>query len=297
MFFYRFGAVVRELRGRLHMTQEELAAGICSVSTIAKIESGTQMPSGRVAEALLRRLKGAGCFFTGFSRASELEELCCWEKTLIRAKQSREGESLFEQQFYAYVRLLDRMMQPTDHALILLELMEILSMSMPLEELYAETAKRKTYTYLELYMLNNIALQFYRLGSYEHAMRILQHLHRYLQEWHHYGDVGRFLYPVICNNLSAVMLFLDQPSQAHIVCNLGISKALGGGSLLALPELYGNLSDILYALHETSKAQQAYARMSALHEMLSEMLSGQDTWQDVTQQMLLQSGGLLRAYE
>ena len=86
MIYYRLGEVIRELRSRLHMTQEELAAGICSVSTIAKIESGSQMTSGRVADALLRRLKDAGCFFTGFSQPRELEELCSWERTLERAK-------------------------------------------------------------------------------------------------------------------------------------------------------------------------------------------------------------------
>ena len=72
MVYYRLGDVIRELRDRLHMTQEELAAGICSVSSIAKIEKGSQMPSGRVAEALLRRLKDSGCFFTGFAQPEEL---------------------------------------------------------------------------------------------------------------------------------------------------------------------------------------------------------------------------------
>ena len=39
MVYYKLADVVRELRSRLNMTQEELAAGICSVSSIAKIES------------------------------------------------------------------------------------------------------------------------------------------------------------------------------------------------------------------------------------------------------------------
>ena len=80
MVYYRLGDVIKELRDRLHMTQEELADGICSVSSVAKIEGGSQMPSGRIAEALLRRLKDAGCFFTGFAQAQELEELYSWEQ-------------------------------------------------------------------------------------------------------------------------------------------------------------------------------------------------------------------------
>lgn len=270
MIYYRLGEVIRELRSRLHMTQEELAAGICSVSTIAKIESGSQMPSGRVAEALLRRLKDTGCFFTGFSQTKELEELCSWERILERAKRNRVGDSLFEQQFYAYVRILDRVRQTTDHALVLLELMEVLVMSMPLDELYDETARRRTYTYLELYILNSIALQFYYLGSYDHAMRIFERLHEYLQEWHRYGDVGRYLYPVVCNNLAAVRLIQGYAHPARMVCDAGINKCLSTGMMLVLPELYGNLSNILYTLEEQHEAQQAYARMRTLTEMLAE---------------------------
>ncbi len=270
MIYYRLGEVIRELRSRLHMTQEELAAGICSVSTIAKIESGSQMPSGRVAEALLRRLKDTGCFFTGFSQTKELEELCSWERILERAKRNRVGDSLFEQQFYAYVRILDRTQQTTDHALVLLELMEVLVMSMPLDELYDETARRRTYTYLELYILNSIALQFYYLGSYDHAMRIFERLHEYLQEWHRYGDVGRYLYPVVCNNLAAARLIQGYAHPARIVCDAGINKCLSTGMMLVLPELYGNLSNILYTLEEQHEAQQAYARMRTLSEMLAE---------------------------
>ena len=172
MIYYRLGEVIRELRSRLHMTQEELAAGICSVSTIAKIESGSQMPSGRVADALL-----------------------------------------------------------------LLELMETLVMSMPLEELYDETAQRRTYTYLELYMLNSIALQFYYLDSYDHAMRILERLYEYLQEWHRYGEIGRYLYPVVCNNLAAVKLVQGYARPARQLCDAGISKCLNTGMMLPLPEL------------------------------------------------------------
>ena len=270
MIYYRLGEVIRELRSRLHMTQEELAAGICSVSTIAKIECGSQMPSGRVAEALLRRLKDTGCFFTGFSQTKELEELCSWERILERAKRNRVGDSLFEQQFYAYVRILDRVQQTTDHALVLLELMEVLVMSMPLDELYDETARRRTYTYLELYILNSIALQFYYLGSYDHAMRIFERLHEYLQEWHRYGDVGRYLYPVVCNNLAAVRLIQGYAHPARMVCDAGINKCLSTGMMLVLPELYGNLSNILYTLEEQHEAQQAYARMRTLTEMLAE---------------------------
>ena len=274
MIYYRLGDVIRELRDRLHMTQEELAAGICSVSSIAKIEKGSQMPSGHVAEALLRRLKDSGCFFTGFSQPEELLELRDWEHVLEQAKSSRKRGSLFEDQFYAYVLLTDHMKENTDHAVLLLELMEILVMSMPLEELYDESARRRTYTYLELYILNSIAVQFYYMESFEPANRILERIYEYLKNWHAHGELGRYLLPVVCNNLAAVKLTNGLVYPARILCDAGISCCLNAGLLVPLPSLYGNLSNVLYALHETADAQQAYSRMSVLRGMLSERVEG-----------------------
>lgn len=269
MVYYRLGDVIRELRDRLHMTQEELAAGICSVSSVAKIEKGSQMPSGRVAEALLRRLKDSGCFFTGFWQAEELLELKSWEHVLMHAGSDEKKGSLFDDQFYAYVRVTERMNTDTDHAVLLLELMKILVMSMPLEELYNESAVRRTYTYLELFILNSIAVQFYYMESFEAANRILERVHEYLKKWHADGETGRYLLPVVCNNLAVVKLSTGLVYPARAFCDAGISCCLNAGLLVPLPSLYGNLSNVLYALNETAEAQQAYSRMRVLRGILS----------------------------
>jgi transcriptional regulator with XRE-family HTH domain len=270
MVYYRLGDVIRELRERLHLTQEELADGICSVSSVAKIEGGSQMPSGRVADALLRRLKDSGCFFTGFSRVEELEQLQSWEQVLVWAKQSRSRGSLFEEQFYAYALVIERMKRSNDHALLLLELMETLVLSMPLDELYTESSKRRTYTYLELYILNSIAVQFYYMESLDAAERILERVHGYLLEWQMDGEGGRNLFPAICNNLAAVRLATGSVGCARELCMSGINRCLNAGMLLPLPALYGNLSNALASLHKTGAAQQAYSRMRMLQEMLAE---------------------------
>lgn len=53
---YPIGRLIAEMRNRQGLSQEELASGICSVSTISKIENGAQMPKRKVYEALLQRL-------------------------------------------------------------------------------------------------------------------------------------------------------------------------------------------------------------------------------------------------
>ena len=50
------GEIIRSLRKKACLSQEELADGICSPVSISRIENGAQMPSGTVLEALLARL-------------------------------------------------------------------------------------------------------------------------------------------------------------------------------------------------------------------------------------------------
>ncbi|MDE5590945.1 MAG: helix-turn-helix domain-containing protein [Acetatifactor sp.] len=50
------GDVIRSLRKKAGLSQEELADGICSPVSVSRIENGAQMPSGMVLEALLARL-------------------------------------------------------------------------------------------------------------------------------------------------------------------------------------------------------------------------------------------------
>ncbi len=50
------GNMIREMRRRANLTQEQLASGICSAVSISRIENGAQMPSGKVLNAILSRL-------------------------------------------------------------------------------------------------------------------------------------------------------------------------------------------------------------------------------------------------
>lgn len=50
------GDIIRNLRKRKHMTQEQLSEGICSPVSVSRIENGTQMPSSQILDALLSKL-------------------------------------------------------------------------------------------------------------------------------------------------------------------------------------------------------------------------------------------------
>ena len=56
MAFYKIGNVIRKRRIDLNLTQEELSFGICSVSTLSKIENGERYPNKKNFDALMQRL-------------------------------------------------------------------------------------------------------------------------------------------------------------------------------------------------------------------------------------------------
>ena len=53
---YYIGELIKKRRKELHLTQEQLAEGICEAVTISRIENGYQTPSHHRLLALLQRL-------------------------------------------------------------------------------------------------------------------------------------------------------------------------------------------------------------------------------------------------
>lgn len=56
MAIFPLGAIIRNRREELGLTQEDLADGICSVPTLSRIENGERMPLTNIYEMLMQRL-------------------------------------------------------------------------------------------------------------------------------------------------------------------------------------------------------------------------------------------------
>ena len=66
MEYYEIGGIIRDARLRHQMTQEELAFGICAVSTLSKIENGSRIPYARTFESLMSRMGEPVGLYTSF---------------------------------------------------------------------------------------------------------------------------------------------------------------------------------------------------------------------------------------
>lgn len=87
MDYFILGEVVREARKRCGLTQEELAFGICSVSTLSKIENGIRIPRNRTFEALMERMGETYDHFRFYEEKRELKR----RKLLNKMTQAARG--------------------------------------------------------------------------------------------------------------------------------------------------------------------------------------------------------------
>lgn len=272
MVYYQLGDVVGELRSRVHMTQEELADGICSVSSISRIERGNQMPSGHITEEIFARLGMDANFFVGFGSAYELEYLQNWEYLLYWAHNQNGRENQVTKQLLEYVLAVEIQGNKGSDNQVMGMLLEALSLSLSLEEIYRENS-RQLYTYQELHIMSSLAVEYYRLDNLEIAIRILSKLYKYMKNQYVDSRIKMHLYPVVLNNLSIMKLKDRKYTEALGYCREGIAVSLQMGQMKPLPYLYGSMCSICDSAGKKQAADKAYYRMQQMIEIMEDNLS------------------------
>lgn len=71
MAILQFGYVIQKRREKLGLSQEELSDGICSVTTLSRLENGTRMPTKNHFEMILQRLGYSDMFLDNYVSKKE----------------------------------------------------------------------------------------------------------------------------------------------------------------------------------------------------------------------------------
>lgn len=69
-----FGEVIRGIRKAKGMTQEEVAEGICSASSLSKMENDSQVPSRQKFQKIMERLGETGYSYAYFFSIRDIEK-------------------------------------------------------------------------------------------------------------------------------------------------------------------------------------------------------------------------------
>lgn len=270
MAYYSIGHLVAEMRRRRGVSQEELAAGICSVSTVSKIENGIQTPSRKVCEGLLQRLgvsaQSYGLYIGDTDlRKSEIEEQIMrslasgrYEEAEVLLQQyesmeQKRGENVMEKQFCLYVRGCLEQEQHKNLQLAEEMLLQAIRLSIP--QLDLEHMERiRLLMNEEIIILHRLANLFHETGSTVKAKRIQFFLKEYLETVSIENFIIMQIYPKIISKLACWMEQDGRFEDELELSECGLDACVKWGRLTEYPMLLETKGYALLALNRVEEA-------------------------------------------
>lgn len=284
MALYHIGNFIKNKRIELGLTQEEFAEGLCSVTTLSRLENGGQSPRSGTLRALLQRLgySDAAFFYTAGSEEYEIVEIQFKVRQAIRKKEYDTAKKFLDKlaQYQAYFTVSDR------------QSFEIMDTALRERELSAdefierlESALRLTrpnynrnrlplaFTYEEATAMNGIAGYLGLKGDYDAAIDMYTQLKRYYE-----GKVADPLeatrgLPVILYNLSKFLGLSGRYDECIEICLQGIRLAKESGEVHLLPRTLYNYAWSLVRRGrkgDLESAKQAAREAYLLSELLED---------------------------
>lgn len=188
---YQFGNLLHDLRTEKQITQAVLCQGLCTKSTLSKIENNTQIADPALAETLLQRLGISDVPFSFFSNNnySRLHEL---RLLLIhsRNKDAQKIETYLQEMdtlltdtpspVYRQYFLLKKATYRKDHANHIDDLRNALKITLPDFQISKIADYRLSWN--ELTILNNLAAAYTESGDYIKSIKYIYMILDYLTE-------------------------------------------------------------------------------------------------------------------
>lgn len=236
MSYYPLGHIIKNRREELQLSQEELADGICSVSTLSRIENGERMPSKNHYEMLMQRL--------GYSALS-LDYFTDKQDFIIHELKFKIRHAYIEKQFDLCQKLLEEFdalsgeRDPVDVQFIALYDTLLHEKQIPVTEKlegleaalrltcpqYGDGFEPKVLSYEEIIILNNIAINYEAVGKRPRAIELLYAIKNYYDRQISSAEESLRTQPMILYNLSANLGMAGRYDECIAVCDEAISLA------------------------------------------------------------------------
>lgn len=271
MSVFQLGPIIRNRREELHLSQEDLADGICSVPTLSRIENGERMPTKNHFEMLMQRLGYSAMSLDYFTDKQDflIHELkfkirhAYIEKDFELAKQLlNDLEALFlapssiDKQFAILYKTL--LLQETMSCQERLDVLEdALLLTCPK---YKNNCIPRILSYEEIILLNNVAICYDILGQRDRAIYILYAIKEYYEKQMASSEEALRTQLLILYNLSKYLGLSGRYDECIDVCDAGILIAKNTGRTLHFSKTLFNRAWALFqrkALGDISLSKQA----------------------------------------
>ena len=270
---YTIGEMILQTRESLGYSQEELCYGICSTSSLSRIENGTQVPGRRVFDALMQRMGISVSIYSSFVSRREMEiyrliqvlawkmENHDWEETdrlIARLEEMTKGTGGLERQYLLFAKACRKKREGAEPEEVLLALLAAIHLTMP-DYTEQTSIKNRLLTFDEITVLNSIAVLYDEMGRHEESLRLLYELKRYLEE--HVMDESEKAkkYPMILNNIAwRIGDGLGNHWEAYRISSIGIRYCIRHNKLAALPYLILNKAAAAYEMGHKKESGLLY---------------------------------------
>lgn len=274
------GEYMKQRRLELGLTQEQLCEGICEPMTISRMENGRQTPSRNRINALLQRLGLPNDrYFALLSKREEeiaalqKEIIACsvqrntahgWE-LLAQLEQITESDDHVTRQFILRSKVILGKAEGRYSAEKQLQmLMEALRMTVPHFDL--EEISSGLYSFEEIKIINQIAINYAGSGQRRKAIDILRQLMKYVQK--HYQNILQSggLLPLISYNYARELAANKQYEDAIEIAELGWQSCVSSGHYQFLPGILAIMSSCNHFLEKDKLSASLYHQSYYLYK-------------------------------
>lgn len=281
MEYYAIGDIVRDARWRHGLTQEELAFGICSVSTLSKIETGSRKPHCSTFEALMERMGEPLSMHVHYIEKRELERRRLIKslehemriKGGIRIREILEKynsvpgkENLLDAQWRRLAEAIIHLQDKISASEVYKELAGVIHMTRP--DFNGKWVSGKIlYTHCEAMIFQMMALCLQRQKRYKEAENILQELLLYYQRIFEDGDWMEEAEVSVYHQLAELYFEMGRYSSSAGFCAKGIQKSLSQEHCHFVPALLAQWACVMTELGDTSESHKAAYHAKLLNEI------------------------------
>lgn len=288
------GEVIKRRREGLGLSQKELCAGVCNISTLSRLETGKQIAAHGTAKLLLQRLgipddryyallteeemalealeEEAVRRNVAFERADEAERPAARTaalEQLARLEAAAGEEDHLSRQFVLRSRVLlgrEEGRYPIEKSVpMLLEALRLTSPGFDLERI-----ERGLYTDTEIKIINQIGQEYIFAGKNKEAIGVLSQLLRYAQAHTENQTPAQMRIPMICCNYAIALSREGRYRDVKAVVSLGIQVSVNSRYYMHVPGLLACQGEALYMCGDEAASASAYRQAYDLYLLVGD---------------------------
>lgn len=286
---YTIGEVLREARERKKCSQEEICYGICTPSTLSRIENGVQIPGRRILEALTQRLGITDNLYTTYMGREELgiyeigkklmrslghgdykaaEQLVQQLEEKLESLEKRDSNVRMEEQYILFAKAILQKHEGEERQKILEMMLEAIRVTIP--DFDGIHIRNKFLTSQEITILNNISCIYHEMGKVLEAFQIIVVLKEYVEEHIMDGEEKAEKYPMIIQNMVSWLSQEGKYEDALTLCESGLDCCIEYGKMRVFPMLLYSKSALLAEIGQVDKSRKCFLQTIAIFQAMNQ---------------------------